>query len=99
MSSNPADQDPELLRRLLRAKDRMDAASHEDWSVRRLARVIGVSEAHFAILPAVCRQVAASQGEAGDMKKSQSTKDKSASELIDARVEELGDWRKYLGSE
>jgi hypothetical protein len=27
------------------------------------------------------------------MKKSQSTKDKSASELIDARVEELGDWR------
>jgi transcriptional regulator GlxA family with amidase domain len=41
-------QDPELLRRLLRAKDRMDAASHEDWSVRRLARVSGVSEAHFA---------------------------------------------------
>ncbi len=33
------------------------------------------------------------------MKKSQSTKDKAASELIDARVEELGDWRKYLGSE
>jgi transcriptional regulator GlxA family with amidase domain len=44
----PADQDPELLRRLLRAKDRMDAASHEDWPVRRLARVSGVSEAHFA---------------------------------------------------
>lgn len=41
-------QDPELLRRLLRAKDRMDAASHEDWPVRRLARVSGVSEAHFA---------------------------------------------------
>ncbi|MCB9676827.1 MAG: helix-turn-helix transcriptional regulator [Alphaproteobacteria bacterium] len=40
--------DPELLRRLLRAKDRMDAASHEDWPVRRLARVSGVSEAHFA---------------------------------------------------
>lgn len=40
--------DPELLRRLLRAKDRMDAASHEEWSVRRLARVSGVSEAHFA---------------------------------------------------
>jgi transcriptional regulator GlxA family with amidase domain len=36
------------LRRLLRAKDRMDAASHEDWPVRRLARVSGVSEAHFA---------------------------------------------------
>ena len=42
------DQDPDLLRRLLRAKDRMDAASHEEWSVRRLARVSGVSEAHFA---------------------------------------------------
>jgi len=43
-----ADQDPELLRRLLRARDRMDAAPHEDWSVRRLGRVSGVSEAHFA---------------------------------------------------
>jgi transcriptional regulator GlxA family with amidase domain len=43
-----AGQDPELLRRLLRAKDRMDAASHEEWPVRRLARVSGVSEAHFA---------------------------------------------------
>lgn len=41
-------QDPELLRRLLRAKDRMDAASHQDWPVRRLAHVSGVSEAHFA---------------------------------------------------
>jgi AraC-like DNA-binding protein len=44
----PPDQDPALLRRLLRAKDRMDAASHEEWPVRRLARVSGVSEAHFA---------------------------------------------------
>src|SRR6266568_2017170 len=26
----------------------MDAASHEEWAVRRLARVSGVSEAHFA---------------------------------------------------
>jgi transcriptional regulator GlxA family with amidase domain len=43
-----ARQDPELLRRLLRAKDRMDAASHEEWPVRRLARVSGVSAAHFA---------------------------------------------------
>ena len=34
MSEGPASQDPELLRRLLRAKDRMDAASHEDWPVR-----------------------------------------------------------------
>ncbi len=41
-------QDPELLRRLLRAKDRMDAASHEDWPIGRLARVSGVSAAHFA---------------------------------------------------
>lgn len=43
-----AGQDPELIRRLLRAKDRMDAASHEEWPVARLARVSGVSEAHFA---------------------------------------------------
>ena len=43
-----AGQDPELLRRLLRAKDRIDAASHEEWPVRRLAQVSCVSEAHFA---------------------------------------------------
>jgi transcriptional regulator GlxA family with amidase domain len=43
-----ANQDPALLRRLLRAKDRMDAASQEEWPVSRLARVSGVSEAHFA---------------------------------------------------
>lgn len=48
MSGEPVSQSPELLRRLLRAKDRMDAASHEDWPVRRLARVSYVSEAHFA---------------------------------------------------
>jgi len=41
-------QDPALLRRLLRAKDRMDAASEEDWPVERLAEVSGVSNAHFA---------------------------------------------------
>src|SRR5690349_16179293 len=41
-------QDPELLRRLLRARDRMEAASHEEWPVRRLERVSCVSEAHFA---------------------------------------------------
>lgn len=40
--------DPALLRRLLRAKDRMDAASHEAWPVKRLAEVSGVSETHFA---------------------------------------------------
>ncbi|MFL6664171.1 MAG: helix-turn-helix transcriptional regulator [Rhizobacter sp.] len=48
MSGYPPGEDPELLRRLLRAKDRMDAASHEAWPVGRLARVSGVSEAHFA---------------------------------------------------
>ena len=32
-------QPPELLRRLLRAKDRMDARSHEDWPIARLASV------------------------------------------------------------
>ncbi|WP_077033055.1 helix-turn-helix transcriptional regulator [Pelomonas sp. KK5] len=41
-------QSPELLRRLLRARDRMDAASHEAWPVARLASVGGLSEAHFA---------------------------------------------------
>lgn len=41
-------QNPELLRRLLRAKDRMDNASHEEWPVHRLAEVSAVSEAHFA---------------------------------------------------
>lgn len=45
---NTAPQDPALLRRLLRARDRMDAASHEAWPVARLAEVSGVSEAHFA---------------------------------------------------
>jgi transcriptional regulator GlxA family with amidase domain len=43
-----AGQDPALLRRLLRAKDRMDVCSHEAWPVRRLARASGVSAAHFA---------------------------------------------------
>ena len=41
-------QSSELLRRLLRAKDRMDAASHEAWPVARLAEVSAVSAAHFA---------------------------------------------------
>jgi transcriptional regulator GlxA family with amidase domain len=45
---HPEPQSPELLRRLLRAKDRMDAASHEDWPVARLATVSHVSAAHFA---------------------------------------------------
>lgn len=41
-------QHPDLLRRLLRAKDRMDAASHEEWPICRLAEVCLLSEAHFA---------------------------------------------------
>lgn len=41
-------QSPELLRRLLRAKDRMDRAPHEAWPVDRLAQVSAVSAAHFA---------------------------------------------------
>lgn len=48
MSRDTVSQNPELLRRLLRAKDRMDAASDEDWPVRRLAQVSCISEAHFA---------------------------------------------------
>lgn len=41
-------QSPDLLRRLLRAKDRMDGAYHQEWPVRRLAQVSAVSAAHFA---------------------------------------------------
>ncbi|MBC3767150.1 helix-turn-helix transcriptional regulator [Neptunicella marina] len=41
-------QSPELLRRLLRAKDCIDGAPHEDWSIKRLAQVSFVSVAHFA---------------------------------------------------
>lgn len=40
--------DPVVLRRLLRAKDRMDAACHEEWPVSRLAQVSCVSATHFA---------------------------------------------------
>ncbi len=41
-------EDAALLRRLLRAKDHMDAASHEAWPVKRLAEVSGISATHFA---------------------------------------------------
>ena len=41
-------QSPELLRRLLRAKDRMDAFPDQVWPVERLAEVSAVSPAHFA---------------------------------------------------
>lgn len=43
-----ATQDPRLLRRLLRARDRIEAAAHDNWPVQRLARIVGVSPAHFA---------------------------------------------------
>ena len=42
------DLDPALLRRLLRAKDRMDGASQRHWTVAQLAAISGVSPAHFA---------------------------------------------------
>lgn len=41
-------QNPRLLRRLLRAKDRMDGAPDEQWPIDRLAEVSAVSTAHFA---------------------------------------------------
>jgi transcriptional regulator GlxA family with amidase domain len=41
-------QSPLLLRRLLRAKDRMDGAPHEEWPIHRLAEVSAVSAAYFA---------------------------------------------------
>jgi len=48
MGDRTTAQDPLLLRRLLRARDRIDGAPHEAWPVQRLAAVSGVSEAHFA---------------------------------------------------
>ncbi len=45
---NSANRDLKLLRRLLRARDHMDAAPHEAWPVSRLASVSGASQAHFA---------------------------------------------------
>jgi transcriptional regulator GlxA family with amidase domain len=47
-ATNASGLAPARLRRLLSARDRLDAASHEAWPVRRLAAVSGVSEAHFA---------------------------------------------------
>lgn len=37
-----------LLRRMLRARDAIDRASQDPWTVRQLAAVGGVSERHFA---------------------------------------------------
>lgn len=46
--SRPASKEPLILRRLLRAKDRIDGAPEEEWPVARLARISGISQAHFA---------------------------------------------------
>lgn len=48
MAKSSADRDVKRLRRLLRAKDRMDAAPQEQWPVSRLAQVSGTSKAYFA---------------------------------------------------
>lgn len=48
IAKNSRNRDLKLLRRLLRAKDHMDAAPHEEWPVSRLASVSGTSEAYFA---------------------------------------------------
>jgi transcriptional regulator GlxA family with amidase domain len=48
MAMPSVDRDLKLLRRLLRAKDRMDATPHEAWPISRLAWISGTSEAHFA---------------------------------------------------
>lgn len=48
MITKPNSLDPTLLRRLLRAKDRIGVASHEAWTVNRLAAISGASPAHFA---------------------------------------------------
>ena len=45
------------------------------------------------IVPISCWLTGAFKGEAGNMKKSRSKRAESPSELIDARIEDLGDWR------
>lgn len=47
-AKDSANRDLKLLRRLLRARDHMDAVPHEAWPVSRLASVSGASQAHFA---------------------------------------------------
>jgi transcriptional regulator GlxA family with amidase domain len=47
LATPSAHRDLKLLRRLLRAKDRMDAAPDEEWPVSRLAKISGTSEAYF----------------------------------------------------
>ncbi|WP_318899521.1 helix-turn-helix transcriptional regulator [Sinorhizobium medicae] len=45
---NAVNRDIKLLRRLLRARDPIDAEPHRGWTVTQLAKVSGVSEAYFA---------------------------------------------------
>jgi hypothetical protein len=48
----------------------------------------------FTRLSSIARQERkATQGEAGNMKKGPSKRAESPSELIDARIKDLGDWR------
>ena len=61
--------------------------------VRRETKPESASQ-RFTRLRGVARQGRkATQGEPGNMKKSRSKKVESPSELIDARIEDLGDWR------
>jgi len=48
IAKTSAARDLKLLRRLLRAKDHMDAAPQKDWPISHLARISGASEAYFA---------------------------------------------------
>ena len=41
-------QDPSLSRRLLRARDRIDAAPEHPWTIPALARISAISPTHFA---------------------------------------------------
>ena len=56
-TEGPGSPDPRLWRRLLRAQDRMDVASHEEWPVGRLAQVTSlplletVADAAQRVLP------------------------------------------------
>ncbi len=48
MPPTDAALDPDQLRRLLRARDRMGAAPAAAWPVARCAKVAGMSASHFA---------------------------------------------------
>ena len=48
MTPPSAPQDPSLLRRLLRAKDQLDAAPSRPWTIPQLARLSHTSVKHFA---------------------------------------------------